>query len=347
MSDFSDFKAQIADWINRQDCQRYSDVTGFVRDAEAKLNAELRIDRMIQTDDALIAARCAPLPDDWLEMDFVRLAVVVGLLPVGLRADRLQAAGRVLRHPGRMRGRNLHHRGPADLYRRPARHDRRADGADRLLRRGAGLFRRAGSVGSTPSIPVSISMPRLSRRPPRGWRGADGRQLEADVRRDDQKLNAPHRYSRASGSRLSRTRTGGLWMMVGLSSAARRRSHAAHYNRLCVTAHCRSRPTRAPARSAAALMRARGRRRSPTLATIRPWLGTAPSSLFRRRPRLGERSLISAFGIAATAGNFRGSGAADDAEDGEQRRHGALRRRRTDHYGALTWRPRQRGRPAT
>ena len=73
MSDFSDFKTQIAEWANRSD---WSDVlvTSFVRNAEEKLNAELRIDRMIQTDDALIASRCAPLPNDWLEMDFVRLA---------------------------------------------------------------------------------------------------------------------------------------------------------------------------------------------------------------------------------------------------------------------------------
>ena len=73
MSDFSDFKTQIAEWANRQD---WSDglVTSFVRNAEEKLNQELRIDRMIKTNDALIASRCAPLPDDWLEMDFIRLA---------------------------------------------------------------------------------------------------------------------------------------------------------------------------------------------------------------------------------------------------------------------------------
>ena len=74
MSDFSDFKTQIAEWANRQD---WSDilVTSFVRNAEEKLNQELRIDWMIQTNrDALIASRCAPLPPDWLEMDFVRLA---------------------------------------------------------------------------------------------------------------------------------------------------------------------------------------------------------------------------------------------------------------------------------
>jgi hypothetical protein len=84
MTDFADFKAQIADYANRQD---WSDalVTGFVRQAEQKFNAELRVDRMIQNDEALIASRCAPLPDDWLEMDLVRLAnpnVPDGFMPI-------------------------------------------------------------------------------------------------------------------------------------------------------------------------------------------------------------------------------------------------------------------------
>jgi hypothetical protein len=66
MSDFSDFKTSIAEWANRQD---WSDtlVTSFVRQAEQKLNAELRVDRMIEFYEALIASRCAPIPDDWLE----------------------------------------------------------------------------------------------------------------------------------------------------------------------------------------------------------------------------------------------------------------------------------------
>jgi hypothetical protein len=73
MTDFSDFKQQIADWSNRQD---WSDalVTSFVRMAESKLNQELRVALMIQMDDGLIASRCAPLPDDWLAMDLVRVA---------------------------------------------------------------------------------------------------------------------------------------------------------------------------------------------------------------------------------------------------------------------------------
>ena len=88
MTDFSDFKAQIADWANRAD---WSDalVTSFIRQAEQKLNAELRVDRMIQFDDALIASRCAPLPDDWLAMDLVRISNdngADGFLPIRYKA---------------------------------------------------------------------------------------------------------------------------------------------------------------------------------------------------------------------------------------------------------------------
>ena len=84
MTDFSDFKTQIAEYANRGDWPD-AVVTGFVRQAEEKLNAELRIDRMIQFQEALVAARCAPLPDDWLAMELVRIAnpnAADGFLPI-------------------------------------------------------------------------------------------------------------------------------------------------------------------------------------------------------------------------------------------------------------------------
>lgn len=73
MTDFSDFKAQIAEWANRTD---WTDalVTSFVRMAEQKFNQDLRIDRMIEQDTGLIASRCAPLPDDWLTMILVQIS---------------------------------------------------------------------------------------------------------------------------------------------------------------------------------------------------------------------------------------------------------------------------------
>ena len=68
MSDYSDFITTIAEWANRQDWSPQL-VGSFVRDAETKLNAELRIDRMIQFDQSEITLRNVELPDDWLEME--------------------------------------------------------------------------------------------------------------------------------------------------------------------------------------------------------------------------------------------------------------------------------------
>jgi hypothetical protein len=84
LTDFADLQTQIADYANRQDWSPQL-VTGFIRQCEQKLNAELRIDRMIQFDEALIASRCAPLPDDWLQMELVRIGnlnVPDGFIPI-------------------------------------------------------------------------------------------------------------------------------------------------------------------------------------------------------------------------------------------------------------------------
>jgi hypothetical protein len=71
MTDYANFKATIAEWSNRQD---WSDalVSSFVSMAEQKLNAELRVDRMIEFAEIVCTCRCANLPDDWLEMDLVQ-----------------------------------------------------------------------------------------------------------------------------------------------------------------------------------------------------------------------------------------------------------------------------------
>jgi hypothetical protein len=45
-----------------------------VRDAESKLNAELRIDRMICSAQNTVMSGCATLPDNWLESDFLLIA---------------------------------------------------------------------------------------------------------------------------------------------------------------------------------------------------------------------------------------------------------------------------------
>jgi hypothetical protein len=84
MTDFSDFTAALADWANRQDWSPAL-LTSFVRDAEQKFNAELRVDRMINTATNTVTCRCSTLPDDWLEMDFVSISnpnAANGWLPI-------------------------------------------------------------------------------------------------------------------------------------------------------------------------------------------------------------------------------------------------------------------------
>jgi hypothetical protein len=88
MTDFADLKTAIADWANRQD---WSDalVTSFVRMAEQKFNAELRVDRMICNADNIVTQRCATLPDNWLAMELVRIENANGadgFLPIRYKA---------------------------------------------------------------------------------------------------------------------------------------------------------------------------------------------------------------------------------------------------------------------
>jgi hypothetical protein len=88
VTDFADFKTQIADWANRQD---WSDalVTSFVRQAEQKFNSDLRVDRMIRSADNLVTCRCSEVPDDWLEADLIKIANTNGadgFLPIRYKA---------------------------------------------------------------------------------------------------------------------------------------------------------------------------------------------------------------------------------------------------------------------
>ena len=72
-NDYQTLQAQIADWANRQDWSPTL-IASFIGMAEQKFNAELRVAQMIETDQGLIASRCAQLPDDWLAMDLVMVA---------------------------------------------------------------------------------------------------------------------------------------------------------------------------------------------------------------------------------------------------------------------------------
>jgi hypothetical protein len=96
MSDFSDFCAQIQEWANRQD---WSDTltASFVRMAEQKLNAELRVSRMICMAENTITQRCSTLPDNWLESDLVTVAA--DNVPGGWKPIRYKARDEFLKLP--------------------------------------------------------------------------------------------------------------------------------------------------------------------------------------------------------------------------------------------------------
>lgn len=73
MSDYQTLQAQIAEWANRQDWS--SDlVASFIAMAEQKMNADLRVDRMIATAENTVTDSCATLPDDWLQTDLLLVA---------------------------------------------------------------------------------------------------------------------------------------------------------------------------------------------------------------------------------------------------------------------------------
>jgi hypothetical protein len=96
VTDFADFKTQIMEWLNRED---FSDtlVTSFVRMAEAKLNAELRVSRMICMAENTVTQRCSTLPDNWLESDLVTMASTN--VPGGWRPIRYKSRDEFLQLP--------------------------------------------------------------------------------------------------------------------------------------------------------------------------------------------------------------------------------------------------------
>ena len=81
--------AQIKDFSNRQD---WSDalVQSFISMCEQKLNAELRVSRMLNFASNIITCRCSTLPDDWLEMFLVNIANANGangFLPIRYKSN--------------------------------------------------------------------------------------------------------------------------------------------------------------------------------------------------------------------------------------------------------------------
>ena len=207
MTDYSDFTTQIAEYANRQDWSSVV-VTGFVRQAEEIFNRDLRIDRMLQADDALIASRCAPLPDDWLEMDLVRIAVAPsayypsGFAPIVYkpRAEFFATQDECAAGVYTIEGRQIFVGGlPNSIEGRTIRID---------------YYQEVPVFSDTTPSYIYTKYPGLYLNTAlyRAALHAVGEeQTAANYKQmsDEtiQKLNAAHRYSRASGSRLSRTRT--------------------------------------------------------------------------------------------------------------------------------------------
>jgi hypothetical protein len=207
MTDYADFTTQIAEYANRQDWSSVV-VTGFVRQAEEIFNRDLRIDRMLQADDALIASRCAPLPDDWLEMDLVRIAVAPsayypsGFAPIVYkpRAEFFATQDECAAGVYTIEGRQIFIGGlPNGIEGRTIRID---------------YYQEVPVFSDTTPSYIYTKYPGLYLNAAlyRAALHAVGEeQTAANYKQmtDEtiQKLNAAHRYSRASGSRLSRTRT--------------------------------------------------------------------------------------------------------------------------------------------
>jgi hypothetical protein len=200
---FSTFIATLQDWANRSDWS-LDLVTSFVRDAEAKFNAELRVRQMLQFDEALIINRCAPLPDDWLEMEFVRIqdsCAPDGFSPIRYRARdeffRQQDDPRIRNYT--IEGNQIYFSGPPDDIN--------------------GITYKLVYFGEVPVFSDTVdswiydkyqSMYRNAAMISANLHAVGEEQNAANVKQlcEDAigKLNAAYQYAKASGSRLARAR---------------------------------------------------------------------------------------------------------------------------------------------
>jgi hypothetical protein len=204
MTDFSDFVAQIKEWQNRDD---WSDIlaTSFVRMAEQKLNAELRVSRMITLAQNTVTCRCSTLPDDWLESDLVLMAN--DAVPGGWRPIRYKARDEFFQLPDKwafnfytVEGRTLFFGGTPDAI----------EGVQFQLSYYAQVPVFSDTVDSWvytkyPSLYLSAAMFHA-------YMHAVGEEQSAALSKqltEDgiSKLNDEWRMAKASGSRLTRTRT--------------------------------------------------------------------------------------------------------------------------------------------
>ena len=203
MSDFSDFKAQVQEWANRED---WSDAltTSFIRMGEQKLNAELRVSRMIKNAALTATDRCATLPDDWLEFDLVQTAnagMAGGWLPITYKArhEFFQLPDKWSIRHYTIEGRQIFFGGAPDAV----------EGVKFQVFYFAEVPVFSDSVPSWiytkyPSLYLSTTLLHVYMHAV----GEEGQAAGAKTLTEDtiQKLNNEHLMSKASGSRLRRTR---------------------------------------------------------------------------------------------------------------------------------------------
>ena len=163
---------------------------------------------MLSANDALIASRCAPLPDDWLEMDLVRIAVAPsayypsGFAPIVYkpRAEFFATQDQCAVGIYTIEGRQIFIGGLPDT----------TDGQTLRIDYYAEVPIFSDTQDSWvytkyPGLYLNTALYRAA------LHAVGEEQTAANYKQmsDEtiQKLNAQHRYSRASGSRLSRTRT--------------------------------------------------------------------------------------------------------------------------------------------
>ena len=313
-------------------------VTGFVRQAEEIFNRDLRIDRMLSANDALIASRCAPLPDDWLEMDLVRIAVAPSAYyPRALRrsstsrgpsSSPLRTNAQLASTPSRA-GRSLSAACPIRPTGRRLRIDYYAE---------VPVFSDTQAVLGLHQISRSLSQRRaLPRRASCCWRRTDRRQLQTDVRRDNSKAQRrASLFARFGLAAVAHSNTE-LWVddrsFISWRSGG---SRAADHERLCVAAHRRSWATGASEVTGGAYAR-----QGPVAFTECRHRSDGSRQQRHSHFSAGDGGVghgFSYFGLwsCGERREFSRFGRADSAEDGQQRRHGAFSRRLADDHGAMT-----------
>jgi hypothetical protein len=72
MSYLTDYIVQVKRWIDDEDEYDNTVVTGWIRDAEERMNNELRCTEQIVREYATFDDNCALLPPDWLEHIYIR-----------------------------------------------------------------------------------------------------------------------------------------------------------------------------------------------------------------------------------------------------------------------------------